>query len=170
MDDEDGFINGLIHKMRRNHTGRNFKYIFFSLTLIIFSADMIVRNGQYIAEQLQIPVFLIGLFLVAIGTSLPELAFGIRTIKRHEPQLFMGNLLGATVANTTLVVGVTALIKPIKTILISEYIITIVTFLVIICTFMLFFRSNHRISRLEAVGLISIYILFFLLEAYQHYQ
>src|SRR3989344_988489 len=108
--DKEGFLTSLYHRIKTNHVGRNFKYLFLALVLIIFSADMIVKSGQYIAESLGVPIFLVGLFLVAVGTSLPELAFGFRALKRNEPELFLGNLLGSTVVNATFIVGITVLI------------------------------------------------------------
>lgn len=170
MEEEDGFWKSLVRRMNTNHTGRNFKYMFLALALIIFSADMIVRNGEYIANGLGIPVFLIGLFLVAIGTSLPELAFGVRAIRRQEPELFMGNLLGSTVANATLIVGLTAVIHPITPVAVSEYLVAIMVFTAVVVLFMAFLRSKRRLSRQEGLILVAIYLLFFALEAYRHYS
>jgi cation:H+ antiporter len=169
-EEDVGFVKNLIHRMNKNHTGKNIKYIFLSLTLIIFSSDMIVRNGEFIASGLGIPVFLIGLFLVAIGTSLPELAFSVRSIKCHEPELFMGNLLGSTVANATFIVGLTALICPIAPVSVSEYLIAIMVFLVIVISFLAFSRSKNKLTRREGLVLIGIYLVFVLLEAYQHFR
>ena len=165
--DEEGFLKSLLYRMKRNHVGRNFKYLFLALVLIIFSADMMVKSGQYIAQFLGVPVFLVGLFLIAVGTSLPELAFGFRAIKRDEPELFMGNLLGSTVVNATFIVGLTVLIHPIIPVAVSEYLIATIMFVASLLFFIVFFRTKKRIVPWEGAFLIVLYTIFILLEVYQ---
>ncbi|MCR4263719.1 MAG: sodium:calcium antiporter, partial [Candidatus Roizmanbacteria bacterium] len=165
--DKEGFLTSLYHRIKTNHVGRNFKYLFLALVLIIFSADMIVKSGQYMAESLGVPIFLVGLFLVAVGTSLPELAFGFRALKRNEPELFLGNLLGSTVVNATFIIGLTVLIHPIVPVAVSEYIIATVMFVAIMLLFISFFRTKKRIAAWEGTFLIILYTIFVLLEVYQ---
>ncbi|MBI4136771.1 sodium:calcium antiporter [Candidatus Roizmanbacteria bacterium] len=166
LDEDGGFFTSLLHRMKQNHVGRNFKYLFLALVLIIFSADMIVKSGAYIAESLGVPIFLVGLFLVAIGTSLPELAFGFRALKRNEPELFLGNLLGSTVVNATFIVGITVLIHPIVPVVVSEYIVATFMFIATVLLFIAFFRTKKKIAVWEGSFLIILYTIFVLLEVY----
>lgn len=162
--EDGGFIAGLLRKIRRNHTGRNFRYVFLGLAMMLFAADMIVKIGLKISEGIGIPVLLVGLFLVAVGTSLPELAFELKAVRRKESAMFVGNLLGSVVANGTLVIGLTAVIYPIEIRAFSEY-TTASLFFIAVCSFFYFFiRSKQRLERWEGFVLLAIYILFIFLE------
>ena len=111
---EEGFINRLLRRLNHRGTRQELSWIFLGVILLIFSADMIVRLASKIALSLNIPILLIGLVLVAIGTTLPELTFEIEAIRSHQPTMVFGNLLGSIVANGTLIIGLVALISPIR--------------------------------------------------------
>jgi cation:H+ antiporter len=143
---------------------REFGKLFVGIALMLFSADMIVKMATQLAEYAHMPEFLIGLVVVAIGTSLPELAFSIRSLEDHEPSMFFGNLLGSTIANSTLVIGIVSVIRPIELVAKSEYTIATASFVVVFLLFWLFVRSKHRLDRIEALGLIIAYLVFVAIE------
>lgn len=138
--------------------------VFIGLSLMLFSADTIVKLSSLLAEKINIPIFVIGLFILAIGTSLPEFAFSLRTLKDHEPQMFVGNLFGSVVANTTLVVGAAAVINPMYSLPIERYIVPGLTFIAVYLLFYVFIRTKSKLERWEAVVLLLIYALFFVIE------
>jgi len=156
----DWFMN-YVHP--RKH-GKNLVLIFLSIAAILFSADMIVRFGLQIAEAMNISVLLVGLFFVAIGTSLPEFAVMYQAVRTKDEQLFMGNLLGSIVANATLIVGVTALISPITIEAFNDYLYATLAFLLIFFAFYWFIRSRERVNRLEGGLLIVLYAVFMFAE------
>lgn len=139
---------------------REFGRLFVGLALMLFSADIIVKVAVHLASTIQMPEFVIGLIVVAVGTSLPEFAFSLRSLKEREPSMFFGNLLGSTIANSTLVIGLVALIKPIEIIAVSEYFISVVAFMIIFLVFWYFIRTKHRLDRWEAGILILMYVIF----------
>jgi cation:H+ antiporter len=141
---------------RRKELGK----LFVGLALMIFSADMIVRLATLTANILNFPGFLVGLIIVAIGTSLPELAFSFRSLGDHEPSMFFGNLLGSTIANSTLVLGVVSLINPFEVVAPSKYFVAAISFIVIYISFWYFIRSKHRLDRWEALILLILYLTF----------
>jgi len=100
---------------RLNHRNKEGQvaWLFFGTALLIFSADGVVKTAVLLAQGFKVPLMLIGLFLVAVGTSLPELSFEIAAIRKKQVGMVFGDLLGSIVANSTLVLGVTALISPI---------------------------------------------------------
>lgn len=163
---EESFIYRVFKRFNHVNSERSkeFGRLFLGLALLIFSADMIVRFSTNLAEHANIPVFLVGLFVLAIGTSLPELAFSIRSLEDHEPSMFFGNILGSTIANSTLIVGVTTLISPVNTIAFNEYLVASVFFLIIFTLFWFFIRSKHTLERWEAGLLIILYIIFAIVE------
>lgn len=138
--------------------------LFVGIAVMLLSSDLIVRATSIIAKSLGVGDFLIGLVLIAIGTSLPELVFSFRSLEKRQPKMFFGNLLGSTVVNSTLVVGVAALIFPIDGISINKYGISIAAFLVIYSTFWFFVKSKNVLVRWEALTLLIMYAIFVLLE------
>jgi cation:H+ antiporter len=107
---------------------------------------------------------LVGLFLVAIGTSLPELAFELKAIREKEPGMVFGDLLGSVVANGTLIIGITSLISPIKIQAFNEYLLATAAFVVIFGVFYLFIRTKKKLERWEGAVLLGAYVIFILLE------
>lgn len=138
--------------------------VFIGISLMLFSADTIVKFSGVMAERLGISIFVIGLFILAIGTSLPEFAFSLRSLKDKEPEMFIGNIMGSIVANTTLIVGISALIRPIESLSFQRYLIPLGVFTTVFLLFYYFVRTKRRLDRWEAGVLIGIYLLFFLLE------
>ncbi len=80
---------------------------------LLIGADLLVRGGGAVALHLGVSPMVIGLTLVALGTSLPELAIGIDAVREGSPGLAVGNVVGANLINILLVLGVSALIRPI---------------------------------------------------------
>ena len=131
---------------------------------MIFSADIIVRLASQLAIMANIPTLVIGLVIVAIGTSLPEFAFSIESVEEHEPSMLFGNLLGSTIANSTLVIGIVSIINPIEVHVVNEYLLAAVAFIAIYLLFWYFIRSKHRLDRWEAAVLLLFYVTFLYLE------
>ena len=82
------------------------------LVLLVFAGDYLVKGAAGLAENLGIPSLIIGLTIVAIGTSLPELASALAAVKKNEHDLILGNILGSGIFNTLAVVGLAAAIEP----------------------------------------------------------
>lgn len=145
-----------INGVRKKELGR----LFLGVALLLFSADMIVRISGNLALSLGLPIFVIGLVILAIGTSLPELAFSFKSLGDREPSMFFGNLLGSTIANSTLVVGITSTIHPIRIQAANEYLAAAVFFVLIYLAFWVFTKSKQRLDRWEALMLILLYTIF----------
>lgn len=144
--------------------GKNLTLIFISIAAILFSADMIVKIGIQLAGAMNISTLLVGLFFVAVGTSLPEFAVMIQAIRIKDSALFMGNLLGSIVANATLVVGVTAFIAPITIRAFNDYLYATLAFLLIFFAFYWFIRSKEKVNRFEGGILLVMYGIFTIVE------
>lgn len=143
---------------------KEYAKLFLSLAVLLFSSEMIINASKGLAIAFNVPVFVISLIVLAIGTSLPELAFSIRSVKNGEPKMFFGNLLGSTIANSTLIVGLASVITPIKINSFSDYRNAIIAFVVVFLTFWYFIRSKHRLDRWEGLILVLIYIIFIVIE------
>ncbi len=137
---------------------------FVGIALLLASSDIIVRLSQNLAEIAGVPIFFIGLIILAAGTSLPEFAFSLRSIRDHHPSMFFGNLLGSTIANSTLVLGITTLIHPINISENGKYIFAAMVFAIVFILFWYFSKTKQELTRKEAVVLLLVYSIFVLVE------
>src|SRR5215813_9650576 len=80
---------------------------------LLVGADLLVRGGAALASHLGVRPIVIGLTVVALGTSLPELAVGIDAVRRGSPGLAVGNIVGTNLVNILFILGLSALIRPI---------------------------------------------------------
>lgn len=135
-----------------------------AMAVVIVSADLLVRFAEGLAVSLGVPIFLVSLLIVAVGTSLPEFFLGLQAIRKKEVALVFGDLLGGTAANSTLVLGITILLAPIEVISLSKYVIAGLMFVAVFSLFWAFSMTKKRLDRWEAVVLIGFYIMFVGLE------
>src|SRR5690554_4625143 len=89
-------------------------WLVIGLILLIVSSRILVWGAVTIAQSLGISDLIIGLTIVAIGTSLPELASALAAVKKNEHDLILGNILGSGIFNTLAVVGLAAVIEPLS--------------------------------------------------------
>jgi len=88
--------------------------ILFGFTLLLKAADIFVDNAVLLAKKLRVSEFLIGLTIVALGTSIPELIINLVSSFEKESILAGANILGSNISNICIIIGITALIKEIK--------------------------------------------------------
>jgi len=127
---------------------------------LLLAGEGIVYSAVSLAGSLGVPLVIISIILVALGTNLPELIFSIKAIKLKHKDMVLGNLMGSVIVNSTLVLGFTVLIHPLKIVNYSPYIAGIIFTLITILFFALFVRTHQQISRKEGLFLLLIYILF----------
>lgn len=89
-------------------------WLLVGLVLLIVSSRMLVWGSVFIARDLGVSDLIIGLTIVAIGTSLPELASSLAAIRKKEHDLALGNIIGSGLFNTLAVVGLAAVIAPLE--------------------------------------------------------
>jgi len=92
----------------------NIAEVIIGLTLLIWGADRFVHGAAAIARNLGVAPLMIGLTIVSMATSAPEILVSIVAALRDEPDLAVGNAIGSNIANIGLVLGATALIRPIE--------------------------------------------------------
>jgi cation:H+ antiporter len=88
-------------------------FLLLGLVLLIAGGDLLVRGAVRIAERLRLSPMLIGLTVVGMGTSTPELAASLQASLAGSPGIALGNIVGSNIANSLLILGVAALIAPI---------------------------------------------------------
>lgn len=88
--------------------------LIIGLIILIVGGDYLVRGSSSIALRLHLSPLVVGLTIVAFGTSTPELLISIQSALKGSPDIAMGNVVGSNICNLGLVLGVVALIKPVK--------------------------------------------------------
>lgn len=151
----------------------NYILLLVGFGLLIKGADIFVDGASAIAKKLGIPPVIVGLTIVSIGTSAPELAVSLISALEGSNDIAIGNVLGSNLFNSLMVLGVTAIVLPIvivKKKVKSDFLINLcVTVLLFILTFdSLFGSSSNTISRFDGLILVVIciaYMIFLVLKA-----
>jgi len=89
-------------------------YVVVGIVLLFFGGDRLVRGAVSLAARLRVRPMIVGLTVVAFGTSAPELAASITAALAGTPELAVGNVIGSNVANVGLILGLTALVWPLS--------------------------------------------------------
>ena len=93
-------------------SARVVSFFVFGLVMIVAGSEFLVDSGKSLANALGVSSAVIGLSVVAVGTSLPELVTGVSAARKGVPDLALGNIVGANVLNLSLVVGVSGVLRP----------------------------------------------------------
>ncbi len=93
------------------HTGL---WLGVGFVMVIVGANFMIDSASVIARSFGVSEWLIGMFLVAFGTSLPELAVSIQAARKNNADMILGNIIGSNVANFTVVLGAAALVNPLS--------------------------------------------------------
>ncbi len=140
------------------------------LVLLVKGSDLFVLTSSQIARRFGVSEFVIGLTLVSVGTSVPELASSLTASFQQASGIVIGNILGSNIANIGLIASTAALLTNIKT---EEVMLRRDGYIMLFASFLLFlFMLDFKISRLEALIFILFYLayLLFLLEKVKRHE
>ncbi|MFG1507143.1 calcium/sodium antiporter [Saccharospirillum sp. HFRX-2] len=141
--------------------GRALFWLFAGLLLLVLSSRLLVWGAVTLATRLGVSELVIGLTIVAVGTSLPELASSIVAARRGEHDLALGNVLGSNLFNTLAVTGLAGLIRPLtaQPELLSRDLLVLVALTLALFLLGMGRRGRAgRINRWEAVLLLVVYV------------
>jgi cation:H+ antiporter len=152
-------IDDVDSKINNKEKGKTWLLLIVSLVILISSAKLVVWSGTVLASIFGVPELIIGLTVVALGTSLPELAVSISSALKKQHEMVIGNIIGSNIFNTLGVLAIPGLISPFKIpteLLSRDYIyILILTFLIVILSF-----KDKKINRFGG------FVLLFVLGGY----
>jgi len=136
-----------------------------ALVVLFVSSYFTVKFATTIAMASGIAPIMIGLILIALGTSLPELSFTINAFLNHKGDLSLGNLIGSVVANSTMVLGVAAILSPI---IADPFILATAGIFMLLSTFLFltFIERKDHITTGEGLVLITVYVGFIVTQVY----
>lgn len=133
--------------------------IVVGFVLLIKGADFLVEGSSNIAKKFHIPEIIIGLTIVSIGTSMPELFVSTTSNINGYSDMSIGNIIGSNLCNLLLILGLSAIIRPIK-FQKETKLIEMPMCLVITIIFMIFCNTSETIQKSEAIILIILFVMF----------
>lgn len=138
---------------------REITIIAISAIVVVISANLLVKGALGLAELLQLKPAFLGLTVIAIGTSLPELSVSFSAVKKGKGNILVGNIIGSNIANLLLVLGLAAIAHPlmVPSILLSKNAVFMFLFTLLFLG-MIFRRA--KLNRAEGITLMACYIAF----------
>ena len=138
--------------------------VILGVILLLLAAEGIVRSSIFFADSLNLSLALIGILIVGLGNAMPETYFAIAAARRGQTWMILGNLMGAVIVPATLVLGIVALISPIKIPDFSPFAIARFFLIIAALFFFFFIRTGRKIGQKEALFLLGLYITFVIAE------
>lgn len=137
----------------------NALWIMVGVVLVLWGADRLTEGAVAVAERLRVPQIVIGLTIVALGTSMPELCVSVVSALKGTPDLAVGNVVGSNIFNALLIVGVAALVAP-MTILRSTVFKDVPCALVASVVLLMMCQNDWVITRLDGAILFVFFFVF----------
>lgn len=138
--------------------GKNILITLLGLAAIIYGGNLVVENGTAIAYSLGMSETLVGLTIIAIGTSLPELVTSISAALKKESEIALGNIVGSSIFNILFVLGASATITPLA---VNDKVFTDVIYMIVLTVVLLVFsRTNFKVGKREGLVLAAAYVIY----------
>ncbi len=149
-------------KIDKSETVKTWAMLVIGLIVLISSAKLVVWGGVAIAQAFGVSDLIIGLTVVALGTSLPELAVSITSVLKKQYEMVVGNVIGSNLFNTVAVLAIPGFIHPSD---VAPEVMTRDYPVMLLLTILLFavsykFGKKHIINRFEGVLLVSVFSLY----------
>jgi len=135
---------------------RNLGLLVVGVGGLVAGADLLVEGAVHIARFYEVPQLVVGLSVVAVGTSLPELATSMSAAYRGKGTIAIGNAVGSCILNILGILGLTAVVVPLSTAALST--IEFVMMVGVAVLVLPLLRSGYTLSRAEGAGLVALYV------------
>lgn len=145
-------------KEKHKLTPKDILMLVLGLSAVILGGELVVKSSQQIALNLGISETLVGLTIVSIGTSLPELVTSIVAAKKGETDIALGNVIGSNIFNILFVLGISSTLSPI--LVNSQSLIDVLILLGITIICYIFTIYNQRIGRTKGIIMTITYLIF----------
>ncbi len=145
---------------------KNLTIFAISIFMLVLGSQGVVSSAMFFAQNLKVAIGLIGILIVGLGNCLPEIYFSLASAKKGQSWLVLGDLMGSVINCATLVLGIVVLISPITITDFSPYLLARIFLIASSLFFLLFIRSDKKLSHKEALFLLGIYIVFLLSEIF----
>ncbi|MFE8702841.1 calcium/sodium antiporter [Cytobacillus sp. FJAT-54145] len=142
----------------KTFSGKSVLFTILGLAAIIFGGDLVVDNASKIAISFGMSETLVGLTIVAVGTSLPELITSVTAALKKESEIALGNIVGSNIFNILFVLGAASVISPLA--VDSKIFIDVLLMILLTGVLLIFSRTHFKIGKYEGIFLASAYILY----------
>ena len=129
--------------------------LIIGFALLMKGADYFVEGSSSVAKQLHVPSMIIGMTIVAMGTSLPEFVTSVVAARKNEVDMAFGNVIGSNIFNILFILGVTAAISPVA--FIMENVVDSILLVMVSILVWVFAWSRLHIEKKEGVVLLALY-------------
>ena len=136
----------------------NILFIVIGIVLVLWGADRLTDGAVAVAEKMKMPQIVIGLTIVAMGTSMPEFCVSLISALKGTSDLAVGNIVGSNIFNTLLIVGVSALVAPMS--IMNTTVRKDIPFALVASTLLLIMCLDGDISRIDAAILFVMFLIF----------
>lgn len=156
-------IDGKASLINGNGKYKSFLMLFFSMALLLAGSHFTITSATELATHFSINPIIIGMLIVGLGATMPELFFSLKSVRKKDDSLAVGDILGTVLADTTMVVGVIALIHPFS---FPQKIIYITGAFMLAASFILFrfMKSKRAVTKKEAFMLFAFWLIFVIVE------
>lgn len=142
---------------------KNFLWLLLGMVLLLTGSHFVVSSASHLAIAAQVNPILIGMLIVGLGTTIPELFFSLKSVRKKDDGLAVGDIFGTVLADATIVVGILALISPFSFPAKIVYITGL--FMVGASVFLLqLMKSDKTITKKEAFLLLAYWVFFVAVE------
>lgn len=132
--------------------------IVVGIAIVLFGADKLTEGGAALARRMNIPQIVIGLTIIAIGTSMPEFCVSFVSALKGTPDLAVGNIVGSNIFNALLIVGCAAMVAPMT--ILPSTVKRDIPFALVASVLLLIMCLDATISRLDAAILFVLFVIF----------
>lgn len=136
----------------------NLIFIIVGIVLVLWGADRLTEGSVAVAERMNIPQIVIGLTVVAMGTSMPEFCVSLISALKGTLDLAVGNVVGSNIFNSLFIVGITAAIAPMA--ILRATVMKDIPFALVASVILLMMCLDGRIGRIDAAVLFSLFMIF----------
>ena len=136
----------------------NILFIVIGIVLVLWGADRLTDGAVAVAEKMKMPQIVIGLTIVAMGTSMPEFCVSLISALKGTSDLAVGNIVGSNIFNTLLIVGVSALVAPMS--IMKTTVRKDIPFALVASALLLIMCLDEDISRIDAAILFVMFLIF----------
>ena len=142
---------------------KNSVLLLLSMALLLIGSHFTVTSASGLAQLLGVSPILIGMLVVGLGTTMPELLFSLQAVRKNDDSMAVGDILGTVLADATVVVGIIAIINPFS---FPQKIIYVTAIFMLLASFILsyFMTTGKTLSKKEAIFLFLFWFIFVLTE------
>ena len=146
----------------RQKVSTSFFLLVISAAILWLGAETLIKSSISVANKFNVSERIISITMVAIGTSIPELAASVAASLKKHNDLAIGNLIGSNIFNLLVVIGITSVVNPITGIdfdIISKDMIWVVVFSFILLP-LVYFHKRNKLNRMKGIILLAMYVAF----------